>query len=312
MTISEKEVASIGFRCCMIVCLLPTVVNIYIAHDAFKTYSSKLTCNRAEVTLWPMIKNCSLAPFQSHTPEPMYFRVAQVPANSSYPNHSHPWGEFVYSYNGVMEVRIGRRTYLAPSQYGIWLPPGIEHQGSNQYEATHCSLYIEKSYASVLPNRVCALQVTPLVRSALEHLKKFVPSSPYSEEQTRLIRVIYDQLKLSNSIESFLPSTEDAMLSRVLNYIENNLDQDIPIKTLAAHVYVTERTLMRKSNKELGMSLTEWKQKLKVLQAMDRLELGDSIETIALELGYSSSSAFISMFKRIMGVTPKEYVKMNV
>lgn len=102
------------------------------------------------------------------------------------------------------------------------------------------------------------------------------------------------------------------MLSRVLNYIENNLDQDIPIKTLAAHVYVTERTLMRKSNKELGMSLTEWKQKLKVLQAMDRLELGDSIETIALELGYSSSSAFISMFKRIMGVTPKEYVKMNV
>lgn len=190
--------------------------------------------------------------------------------------------------------------------------PGIEHQGSNQYEATHCSLYIEKSYASVLPNRVCALQVTPLVRSALEHLKKFVPSSPYSEEQTRLIRVIYDQLKLSNSIESFLPSTEDAMLSRVLNYIENNLDQDIPIKTLAAHVYVTERTLMRKSNKELGMSLTEWKQKLKVLQAMDRLELGDSIETIALELGYSSSSAFISMFKRIMGVTPKEYVKMNV
>lgn len=69
---------------------------------------------------------------------------------------------------------------------------------------------------------------------------------------------------------------------------------------------------MRKSNKELGMPLTEWKQKLKVLKAMNRLESGDSVEVIALELGYSSSSAFIAMFKRIMGVTPKEYVKMNV
>ncbi|MFH4548974.1 helix-turn-helix transcriptional regulator [Vibrio alginolyticus] len=296
----------------MIVYLLVTVVNIYIAYGAFKTYSLKLTCNRAEVTLWVMKKNCSLVPFQNHIPEPMYFRVAEIPANSSYPNHSHPWGEFVYSYNGVMEVRIGRRSYLAPSQYGIWLPPGIEHQGFNQYEATHYSLYIEPSYANALPNKVCALQVTPLVRSALEHLKQFLPVSPYSDEQTRLIRVIYDQLKQTNSIESFLPSTDDATLSRVLDYIENHLDQDIPLKTLAAHFYVTERTLMRKSNKELGMPLTEWKQKLKVLKAMNRLEVGDSVEVIALELGYSSSSAFIAMFKRIMGVTPKEYVKMNV
>ncbi|EGQ9536616.1 AraC family transcriptional regulator [Vibrio parahaemolyticus] len=45
---------------------------------------------------------------------------------------------------------------------------------------------------------------------------------------------------------------------------------------------------------------------------MNRLGLGDNGKVKALELGYLNSSAFKVMFKRIMGLTPKEYVKMNV
>jgi len=33
------------------------------------------------------------------------------------------------------------------------------------------------------------------------------------------------------------------------------------------------------------------------------------VETIALDLGYGSASAFISMFRRLMGVTPDEFRK---
>ena len=60
------------------------------------------------------------------------------------------------------------------------------------------------------------------------------------------------------------------------------------------------------------MPLIEWKAKLKVLKAMNRLESGDSVEVIALKLGYFCSSVFIVMFKRIMRVTFKEYVTLNV
>jgi AraC-like DNA-binding protein len=57
------------------------------------------------------------------------------------------------------------------------------------------------------------------------------------------------------------------------------------------------------------MNFAEWRQRLRVVKAMPMLESGMKVETIALDLGYSNASAFISMFRRLMGVTPDEFRK---
>ena len=49
-------------------------------------------------------RHLHLPPFTEAIPAPIYFRSAWVPASSTYPVHSHPWGEFVYSYSGVMDI----------------------------------------------------------------------------------------------------------------------------------------------------------------------------------------------------------------
>jgi quercetin dioxygenase-like cupin family protein len=81
-------------------------------------------------------------PFTTRLPYPVYFRTASLTEEASYPRHRHPWGEFVYAFSGVMELNLAESHYLAPPQYGIWLPPGVEHLGMNRYEASHCSLYL--------------------------------------------------------------------------------------------------------------------------------------------------------------------------
>src|SRR3546814_4773568 len=48
---------------------------------------------------------------------------------------------------------------------------------------------------------------------------------------------------------------------------------------------------------------------MRVVKAMPLLEEGRTVETIAGELGYGSASAFIAMFRRLMGVTPDEFRK---
>ena len=77
----------------------------------------------------------------------------------------------------------------------------------------------------------------------------------------------------------------------------------------ASSVHTTERTLVRRCQRELGMSLVEWRQRLRVVKALPRLEAGDKIEAIAFDLGYASVSAFIAMFRRLMGVTPDAFRK---
>jgi len=59
------------------------------------------------------------------------------------------------------------------------------------------------------------------------------------------------------------------------------------------------------------MSLHEWRQRLKVMKALSLLNQGKTIESIALDLGYASSSAFIFMFKRWMNLTPDQFRKLH-
>ncbi|AKH65587.1 hypothetical protein VY86_21740 [Photorhabdus thracensis] len=52
------------------------------------------------------------------------------------------------------------------------------------------------------------------------------------------------------------------------------------------------------------MPLNEWRQRLKIVRAMQLLEQGEKVESVAFEMGYSSASAFIAMFHRLTGRTP--------
>lgn len=106
---------------------------------------------------------------------------------------------------------------------------------------------------------------------------------------------------------SYLPSSPDPALARLLAWLEAHPDEPRTLAALARQVNSSERTLLRRAQRDLGMSLTEWRQRLCALQAMPRLAAGHTVEAVALALGYASASAFIVMFKQRMGVTPAEY-----
>lgn len=239
-----------------------------------------------------------------HLPAPIMFRSAHVPAQGLYPEHQHAWGEFVYSFSGVMEIKVAEHHYLAPPQYGVWLPPGVRHVGLNRYEACHCSLYIAPEQCAALPPTPCALTVSPLVRALLDHLHQQPVEKPIGPQTARLLRVLVDQLALAPCAGSYLPNSEDPALSAVLRLLQAQPGDQRSLPELARAAHTTERTLMRRAQRDLGMSLAEWRQRLRVVKAMALLEAGQSVETIALDLGYSSASAFITMFRRLVGSTP--------
>jgi AraC-like DNA-binding protein len=250
-----------------------------------------------------------IPPDSRQLPAPVMFRSARVAAHGIYPQHQHAWGEFVYSFSGVMEVKVAEHHYLAPPQYGIWLPPDLQHVGLNRQEAHHCSLYIAPQACGNLPQTPCALTVGPLVRALLEHLREQPPNRPDNGPDQRLLQVLVDQLALAPRAGSYLPSSDDPQLGAVLGLLQEQPAQDRSLRALASAVHTTERTLMRRAQRDLGMSLAEWRQRLRVVKAMPLLQAGQTVETIALDLGYGSASAFISMFKRRVGTTPDEYRK---
>lgn len=255
----------------------------------------------------PPFTNLLIPPFSTRIPAPIYFRVAQVPASATYPVHRHPWGEFVYSFSGVIEVKMADNHFIAPPQYGIWLPPDIEHIGLNRQQACHASLYISRELCADFPAQACALTLTPLIRAVLDELCAAPPHLPQSEEDARLLQVLVDRLRRTPREGTYLPGSNDPLLAPILEALEKNPGDDRSLGEWAKHVNATERTLLRRCQRDLGMSLVQWKQRLKVVASLEKLREGMAVEHIALDLGYSSSSAFISMFRKLTGESPDEY-----
>lgn len=246
-------------------------------------------------------------PYRDALPAPLVFRTASMPAHASYPTHRHAWGEFVYAFSGVIELQLAGRSTIAPPQLGIWLPPEVEHRGLNREAATHSSLYVAAALCGPMPDTPCALAVSPLARAMLEHLRAEPPAMPPTAEQARLMQVLLDQLAGSRRLGSYLPRSDDPVLGALLAALERDPGDDRPLAALAAAFHATERTVARRCRRDLGMSFAEWRQRLRIVKALPRLEAGEKVETIALDLGYASASAFIAMFRRSTGETPDGY-----
>lgn len=254
-------------------------------------------------------RHLAIPPFTDQLPEPIWFRLACMPAEATYPLHQHAWGEFVYSYSGVMEVKLTDHHFLVPPQYGVWLPPDETHIGMNQAEACHCSVYIARPHCELLPAKPCALTVGPLLRAMLDHLRQHPPVVPRTPADTRMLQVMVDLLGQAPCAGSYLPMSTDPVLGKLLRWLELHPEDHRPLTELAREANTSERTLIRRCQRDLGMSFSEWRQRLAVIKAMPLLEAGQTVETIALDLGYNSASAFISMFRRLMDITPDEFRK---
>ena len=69
------------------------------------------------------------------------------------------------------------------------------------------------------------------------------------------------------------------------------------------------RTIERLFVQETGLTFGRWLQRIKTLHALERLAAGDSVTAAGLSVGYSSTSSFIAMFKRVLGTTPGSYFR---
>ncbi|WP_309491365.1 helix-turn-helix domain-containing protein [Trinickia mobilis] len=70
----------------------------------------------------------------------------------------------------------------------------------------------------------------------------------------------------------------------------------------------SSRTSIRLFIKETGHTFRHWVQQVRLAEALNRLEHGESIANAANALGYASPSAFAAMFRKTMGQSPTDYL----
>ena len=59
----------------------------------------------------------------------------------------------------------------------------------------------------------------------------------------------------------------------------------------------------------LGMSFGRWRQQARLFAALEMLAQKKSVTEVAIAVGYDSVSAFIEMFRTMLGTTPQTYFR---
>ena len=219
------------------------------------------------------------------------------------------WGDFNFSLNGTLELRIGQQSYLSPPSYGLWIPPRLEHCCSALEAATthYVCIRIHPSVSAVLPHNVKTLSIRPFLRYAVEEaLQQQRIGRPHLNYYQHLLQLILDQIRLSPAYDYYLPQSNHPILAIILQRLA---DPALFMKSLAqifAAFDLSERHILRLCQQELNMPISEWRNRAKIIYAISQLQQGLSIKSIGYALGYQHSSSFIEFFKRYTGQTPAQ------
>ncbi|PHM70043.1 AraC family transcriptional regulator [Xenorhabdus kozodoii] len=247
--------------------------------------------------------------FESVIPETLSFRDETLSADTECRLHAHPFGQLIYVVCGVMETQVGAQRFLAPPEFCIWMPKNTAHSSYNHKELRFWIIDISPEWSDSLPQHPCIIRLSGIFNAIMVNFFARNIRQPETEKDRRLAQVLIDQLALSPKQCTYLPSSKDKLLAPILQMLERNPADNTSLAEWAKKRYTSERTLSRRCKQALGMSFSEWRQRLRFLHAISLLEQGKSIHEIAFDVGYSSSSAFIAMFQQLAGTTPERFRK---
>jgi AraC-like DNA-binding protein/quercetin dioxygenase-like cupin family protein len=225
------------------------------------------------------------------------------------PLHFHDRDQLVFASRGVMTVRTSVGAWVVPTQRAVWIPASVPHTITMSGTVAMRTLYFKPRLANALPRNCCVVNVSALLKELILHACAFPALKKTSHAQRHLIEVIVDQLEAIPMVPLQLPNPGDRRAQRVAEILLGDPSDRRPLTHICKLAGASKRTMERLFQNEVGMTCGKWRQQLRLMQAMRLLAEGAKVTHAALESGYSTPSAFISMFRKTLGTTPTMYFK---
>lgn len=203
-----------------------------------------------------------------------------------------------------MRVEIPGGTWTVGKLQAIWIPGELPHQVYFPEQVNINSIFIDPSVGLELPGFSFAFEISDFCKILILKIVSFNNCYPLTTQQQRIESVFLDELMLAKPSTTFLPVSAHPIIRKVTEELTKKIAINYSVNYYAELSCTSSRTLSRLFLKELGMSISQWTVRYKLIQAMTLLAEGHSVKSIALDLGYESASSFIYSFKQHFGITP--------
>lgn len=133
----------------------------------------------------------------------------------------------------------------------------------------------------------------------------------------RLVEVIFVNvlrhiISEGETPKGVLAALADKPLSKVLYYINSNLNGDLSVETLAGVAAMSRSTFIQHFKSLLALAPGGYVQNVRISTAKKLILKDKPMSIICFEIGYEDASGFSRAFKKNTGMTPREWKTLNL
>lgn len=246
--------------------------------------------------------------------------------------HQHDCYEILLLADGstTYEFRNGDRVTLSGGQFLV-IPPGIDHRGVNDIrsparltgvmfdsdakQATKLTPFYTKEFKAICRSMESGAtetrQMGSLLRTLVRGLQEdFLAVDGKVALSLPSLRIHVCQLLIEVSKQLQMPQVTGSkqLVQHAVEYMRSHLFETRTIEDVAFRAGCSRARLFAVFKEETGMTPNDYWQRLRVESSQQLLRSSDrSITEIAIHCGFSTSQYFSSVFRKYVGMTPKEY-----
>jgi len=231
---------------------------------------------------------------------------------------------FLYCYDGEGWIKLGNKTFTIKAGDAFLFPPNNAHSYGAAAERPWSIFWMHLSGNN-----------TGELMEAVGLNKKGVPvHTVYSEERTALFdqifktlskgfsiaNLLYANLVLPNYLATFIspnsfnslapvPTAENNYINEAISYMQQHFDQKIEVDKISRHVGLSPTIFFRKFKMSTGYTPIAYLNFIKTQKAIQLIHTKQyTISEIGSKVGIDDPYYFSRLFKKQMGVSPKQYM----
>lgn len=261
----------------------------------------------------------------------IYYYNDQNPAHIS--SHRHEYYEFYFFLEGDVEYQIGNGRFLL--QYGDYLliPPGTPHHPvfhskdapyrrfvlwmSQEFYERLKAASSDFTYAydcAATQNRflfhtdfITGQRIQGLLLDMLEEKNSRLPFCGSALPLMAASFLLFINRLIYNESHLVSPAYENALYINVCDYINNHLEEDLSLDTLAAFFYVSKYHIAHVFKDIMGISLHQYVVKKRLQASKNGILSGIPFNQLIYQYGFHDYTSFYRAFKKEFGLSPSEY-----
>lgn len=178
---------------------------------------------------------------------------------------------------------------------------------TDSYDLSYCFHKAEEEHSNVL--RIPSLEKSSLFRS-ITRLEHSFSDDGYAAGLYRQVLFLEFMIHLNraarkNRLEFIDTAGSNTKVLNILQYINENLSEELSIDTLAAHFYISKYYMMRLFKQETGYTLGHYISQKRLLLAKELILSGVPAAQACFDCGFKDYSAFSRAYKKLFDESPR-------